>query len=82
MMFGVYAIRDVKTSFLSPTLDTNDGSAIRNFNSSIQRSDGIMLTHASDFTLYRIGDYNADTAELIPIHPIVLIASGSDALIK
>lgn len=80
MIFGVYAIRDAKTGFLSPTIDSSDAVAVRNFNSAIMRSDGLMLTHCDDFSLYHIGSYDTDSAAITPLSPTVYLASGADAM--
>ena len=31
MIFGIYAIKDAKSSFMPCTVDSNDSTAIRNF---------------------------------------------------
>ena len=50
MKFNVYAMRDLKSGFLTPTVDQNDAMASRNFASSIQRSEGVLFTHKPNFS--------------------------------
>lgn len=80
MSFGLYAIRDVKTSFLSPAIDVNDQAAVRNFYHTVQNSEGVMYSCPQDFSLYRVGEFDADSGLLIPASPIVYLASASDAI--
>lgn len=80
MKFNVYAIRDIKTGFLSPTFEQNDAVASRNFAHAVMNSDSVLFSHASDFSLYRIGIYDSDTGLLTPEPLPVLIADGKDVL--
>lgn len=80
MNFGVYSIEDIKTGFITPTCDNNDASAIRNFSSAVMQSDGILFTHAEDFRLFKIGEFDSDTGSILPVVPIVHLADGSDVL--
>lgn len=80
MLYGVYSIRDVKTGFMSPTIDVNDDSAIRNFHHSISQSEGILFTFSGDFSLYLIGKFDSDHGILDPVIPPVCIAEGSDSV--
>lgn len=80
MMYGLYAIRDVKTGFMQPAMDVNRDAAIRNFYHSVSQSEGILFTFASDFSLYHVAMYDSDHGIVDPIIPPVLIAEGSDAV--
>lgn len=80
MIYGLYSIRDVKTGFMTPVMEVNDAAATRNFYHSVQNSEGILYTFAQDFFLYRIAEFNAETAQVVPLVPIVQVASGSDAI--
>lgn len=59
MKYGMYAIRDTKTEFMTPTTDVNDESAIRNFTFAINNSGDIMGFAPGDFDLYKIGYFDA-----------------------
>lgn len=78
MKFNVYAMRDLKSGFLTPAVDQNDAMAARNFASSIQCSEGVLFTHKSDFQLYRIGAYDTDLGVINPEDFPVLVADGKD----
>lgn len=80
MKYGLYSIRDVKTGFMTPVMEVNDASAARNFYHSVQNSEGILFSFAQDFTLYRIADFDAETAVVIPLVPIVQVADGATAI--
>lgn len=80
MIYHLYAIRDVKTGFMTPVMEVNDAAAIRNFYHSVQNSEGILYTFAQDFTLFRIADFDSETAQVTPVVPIVQVAAGSDAI--
>lgn len=80
MKFNAYSIRDSKTGFLQPTFEVNDQVAMRNFSHAVQNSDSILFTHARDFDLYKIGNFDSDTGRLMPVEVPVLIMSGSSCL--
>lgn len=76
MIYGIYAMRDGKSSFLSPNVDLNDATAIRNFDTAIKRSNDVMHFHPQDFQLYRIGHFDTDTGKIIPLEVIELVCDG------
>lgn len=80
MKYGLYAIRDVKTGFMTPTMDVNDESAARNFYHAVQNSEGILYTFASDFSLFRIGEFDSESGQVEPLIPIVFVADGPAAV--
>lgn len=77
MKYGMYSIRDFKTGFLTPTIDVNDASAMRNFeNAVLQNEQTLFFTHPEDYALYRIGDYDSDTGELLPHLPAEILTAA------
>lgn len=72
MKFKVYAIRDVHTGFLSPTVDQNDQSAIRNFAHAVMQSQSLMNSHPEHYSLYCIGEYESDSGKITPCVPVHL----------
>lgn len=80
MIYSLYAIRDVKVGFLTPTAEVNDDVAARNFYHAVSTSEGILFTCSSDFDLYRLASYDADSGRVIPEDIPVLVAQGSNAL--
>lgn len=80
MVYGVYSIRDVKTGFMTPSMDVNDDSAARNFYHAVVKSEGILFTYSSDFALYKLADFDSDSGSISPLPVPVHIADGSQAL--
>lgn len=80
MIHGVYCVRDVKTGFMTPTIDMNDQSAARNFIHAVRNADGILRSFSQDFDLYHIADFDSESGTLMPITPIQFVASGKDAI--
>lgn len=80
MMLNVYSIRDVRSGFLTPTVEQNDYIAARNFANAIMESKGVLFTHASDFQLFRIGEFDSDKGVLIPAQLHELISDGAEVL--
>lgn len=77
MKLNVYAIRDDRTGYLSPITDQNDATAIRNFEHAVMQKDSVYFTHAKDFTLCKIGEYDSDFGLLTSCDPKP-ICSGND----
>lgn len=70
MLLGMYAIRDAKSGFMAPTLDQNGDSAMRNFTHAVlTTNDSLFFTHAPDFSLWHIADYETDTGLITPLVP-------------
>lgn len=78
MIFSVYAIRDVKTGFLTPTFEVNDQVAVRNFSHAVMSGNTILDTFSKDYALYRIGRYDADRGLLLPEELPRLLLEASD----
>lgn len=84
MKFGLYSIKDAKTGFMTPTVDQNDASALRNFAHAVSQSDSLLHSHPNDFALYLLGEFDTDVGISIPrdkekYYP-VLIADASEVL--
>lgn len=80
MMLNVYSIRDVRSGFLTPTVEQNDYIAARNFANAIMESHGVLFTHASDFQLFRIGEFDSDKGVLKPAQLHELVSDGAEVL--
>lgn len=76
MKKNVYCIKDEKVGFLSPILDDNDQTAIRNFSFSISDPQNICNFAKSDFNLYFLGCFDTDTGMYTQDELPSLIASG------
>lgn len=71
-MYGLYSIRDVKSSYMQVLTDHNDATAIRGFKQAVMVPDSLMALHPTDFALYRVGQFDADTGEIIACTPELL----------
>ena len=81
MKYNVYCIRDDKIGFLTPTVDTNHFTAARNFANAIMQGQGVLFTHADDFRLYCIGEFDTESGQLIPHAVPELVSEGAQVLI-
>lgn len=77
MKFGMYAIKDAKTGFMTPTVDQNDASALRNFEHAVNQPDSLLNSHPNDFALCRLASFDTDSGicEVLPIPAVVADAS-------
>ncbi len=78
MKMNLYVIRDQRTSFMTPSVDFNDQSAVRNFEHAVLQKDSLFNTHAEDYSLYRIGQYDNESGRITPEEFPVLILDGKD----
>lgn len=78
--YSVYSIRDVKSGFLTPTVEINDDVACRNFSHAIQTGDSVFRTHARDFALYRIGTFDVETGYIGNEGLPILVLEASDVV--
>lgn len=76
MKYGVYVIRDQRTSFMTPTFDFNDQSAIRNFEHAMGQANSLMNSHSEDYSVYRIGTYDTSTGMIVSEESPVLVVDG------
>ena len=63
MTLKLYAMKDKKTGFLTPQVDSNHASAKRNFQLMLAtaRGDSIMAFAPEDFELYYLGEFENTT---------------------
>lgn len=79
MKYSMYVIKDIKATAMTPTIDQNDQTAIRNFKFAMNNSDSIMNFSPKDFALYRIGVFDNEKAEITGYDP-VLLCRGEDVV--
>lgn len=72
MIYGLYSIRDIKSTYMQVLTDHNDATAIRGFKQAVMVPDSLMAMHPTDFALYRVGTFNVDTGEIIATAPELL----------
>lgn len=79
MKLSVYAVKDLKSTFMSPTFDVNDQTAIRNFKFAVNNPESLMNFAVKDFALYRIGCYDTETGDITG-YDHVLMARAEDLI--
>lgn len=79
MIRPMYAVRDLKSCWLTPSIDDNDQVARRGFVYAVSHND-IMGFVPEHFSLYKIGAYDLDTGHLLPLEVPELIIEGSEAV--
>lgn len=82
MIFGIYAIKDAKSSFMPCTVDTNDATAIRNFENAVRQPASLLASHPNDFSLFKLGTYEDTTGFLDPVDPPKLLCDAAQCLPK
>lgn len=69
MIYGIYSMRDVKTGYLPCNVDVNDDSAKRNFDFAFKNANSMFANYPSDYSLYKLGEYDTDSGEITPLYP-------------
>ena len=82
MIFGIYAIKDAKSSFMPCTVDTNDATAIRNFEHAVRQPGSLLASHPNDFSLFKIGLFDDSTGTLDPADRPKFLCDAAQCLIK
>lgn len=80
MKFGVYSIRDVRSGFLTPTIEMSDTVAVRNFSHAVMKGDSLLQSFSSEYDLYKIGDFDTDSGLITPITPIEFLVSADSVV--
>lgn len=60
MKYKMFAVKDVHTGYLAPTLEINENVAIRNFVEMVSKT-GVVKQNAKDFDLREIGEYDTES---------------------
>uniref|UniRef100_A0AAU8B116 Nonstructural protein n=1 Tax=Dulem virus 133 TaxID=3145610 RepID=A0AAU8B116_9VIRU len=66
MIYNVYAIEDLKTTYLSPALAASHAAAIRDFKLTYAQPGTPLHDFPEDFRLVLLGTYDNTTGELTP----------------
>lgn len=79
MKINVYSVFDVKSAvFAHPFYMAADGVAVRAFGGAVNEPDSLMCRHPSDFSLYRIGQFDDSVGLLIAEkQPVALCTAAS-----
>lgn len=82
MIFGLYAIKDAKSSFMPCTVDTNNGTAKRNFEHAVRQPGSLFASHPNDFALYVVGSFDDVDGKIIPVLPPKQLCDAAQCLLK
>lgn len=77
MILPIYSIRDVHTGFMTPTVDQNDASAMRNFGHAVMNAGSLMNSHPKDYSLYRIGTFDTENGNIKTCIPELIVDAFS-----
>lgn len=78
MIFGVYVVRDIKSTFMTPAFSINDQVAVRNFAHAVTTSQDVIHSHKEDFELYKVGEYDNETGFITRFEVKDLLCEGKD----
>ena len=53
MIYGIYAIKDVKVGFMQPFIQVNDGVAVREFRNIVNSSNSVVSANYTNIELYQ-----------------------------
>lgn len=78
MKLSVFAVYDEKAAaFMQPFFMNSRGEATRAFGDAVVDPQHAFNKHASDFSLYVIGEYDQGLGQLIPMTPEPLVRASS-----
>lgn len=80
MNYGLYAIKDAKSTFFPVNADLNDSCAIRNFEHAVRQPDSLLRSHPNDYSLFRVGSYNNETGMIESFDTPVLLTDAAAVL--
>lgn len=79
MKYGIYCIFDDAAGvFTAPTIDISDEAAIRNFQKMCSEAGSLMNFKPSDFALYHVGVFDAETSNIESFIPPYRLCVGSE----
>lgn len=76
MKYGLYAVKDVKTTFWTPHTQVNDVAAQRAFANMVNSDDPFMAQNYTDVEYWKLGTFDDVTG--ITTSEVVLLCSGVD----
>lgn len=82
MTFGIYAIKDAKSTFMPCTVDTNDATAIRNFEHVVGQPGSLLASHPNDFAFFKLGGFDDVSGRLMSLDAPKLLCDASQCLSK
>lgn len=77
MKYPMYCIRDNKVAFMTPVIDTNQDTAIRNFAMAVNGQNDTMTFAPADFDLYQVGVFDSEKGMIEPMTPTLVVSGTS-----
>lgn len=73
MILNIFSVYDSKTkAYMQPYFSPTHGSALRAFTDEIANEQSLLAKHPEDFTLYHVGVWDDQTAQINPQDPATL----------
>lgn len=80
MMYGMYAIKDAKSTYMAPTADLNDACAIRNFEHAVRQPNSLLASHPNDYSLFKVGTFDNVSGCFTLIEPPKVLCDAAQCL--
>ncbi len=80
MIYGLYAIKDAKSTYFPVNADLNDACAIRNFEHAVRQPDSLLRSHPNDYSLFLVGTYDNEEGVVFPQLPPKLLTDAAAVL--
>ncbi|ALS03459.1 VP5 [Gokushovirus WZ-2015a] len=80
MIYGLYAVKDAKSTYMPCIVDYNDASAVRNFEHAVQSPESLMRSHPNDYSLFKVGTFDNETGLIAPSVSHVMLCDASSVL--
>jgi len=79
----VFAVRDSALGeFMNPFVAPSAGIATRSFSDEVNRKDSPISAHPSDFELFELGEYDAESGRIISLSSPKSLVRAQDVLIR
>lgn len=77
MIYHAYSIFDRKALvYHRPFFDVSDGSAVRSLSDNCNDPESAIGRHPGDYVLFRVGTYDDQKGELLPVSPLIHVADA------
>lgn len=77
MIYPIFVMKDLKKGFMSPTVDLNEASALRQFHMAMVDDHSVIRVHHEDFSLYKIGEFDNESGIINAFYSPEFIADAT-----
>lgn len=77
MVYPIFALRDDKTSFMSPFCEMSSAAAVRGLKYALRMDALPPYVDVGDLALYQLGTFDTDTGVLVPEFPSCIYRPSS-----